>query len=149
LSDRTTTPILATIVAVAIAAAGCGGKAAAAPVSTEPALDHTASGVVAMPAKKIVSTALRAARREGSVRVRIVSGYGGGYVQTDDSGPTVGSQEIRASSLHATVRVVGTTAYVRSTTPAAKISSGSPTWHRRCTCTDGSPTVPVTRTMCP
>ena len=113
MSDRTTTPILATMVALVISAAGCGGHAAAAPVSTEPALGHTTSGLVGMPAKTIVATALRAARREGSVRVRITSDYGGGYVQTDDSGPTVGSQMIRASSLRFTVRVVGTTAYVR------------------------------------
>ncbi|MDX6521264.1 MAG: hypothetical protein QOF08_1869 [Gaiellales bacterium] len=113
MSDRTTTPILATMVAVVISAAGCGGQAAATPVTTQPAPGHTTSGLVAMPAKKIVAIALRAARHERSVRVRITSTFAGGYLQTDDTGPTVGSQVIRASSLRVTVRVVGTTAYVK------------------------------------
>jgi len=103
--------------ASAAVATGCGsGAGAAAPSGTVPSsTSPTPSKLVGRPAKAIVSTALRAARREGSVHVRLESDAGGGYVQEDEAGSGVGTQDIRVSSLHMNVRVVGTTAYVKVT----------------------------------
>ena len=79
------------------------------PSSTSP----QPSKLVGLPAKAIVAAALRAARREGSAHVRFQSDAVGGYVQEDEAGSGVGTQDIRVSSLHMNVRVVGTTAYVK------------------------------------
>jgi hypothetical protein len=96
-------------------ATGC-GSAAVTPSGTVP-LASTAqpSKLAGLDAKAIVAAALRAATREGSAHVHLESSAGGGYVQDDEAGPGVGSQEIHVSSLRMTVRVVGTTAYVKVT----------------------------------
>jgi hypothetical protein len=96
-------------------ATGC-GSAAVTPSGTVP-LASTAqpSKLAGLDAKAIVAAALRAARREGSAHVHLESSAGGGYVQNDEAGPGIGSQEIHVSSLRMSVRVVGTTAYVKVT----------------------------------
>jgi len=102
--------------ALAAVAAGCGAGTAATPLGTVPPLSTTQpSKLAGLGARAIVASALRAAKRQGSAHVHLESDAGGGYVQDDEAGPGVGSQEIRVSSLRMTVRVVGTTAYVKVT----------------------------------
>jgi hypothetical protein len=105
------------VLSVAAVTAGCGsGAGAAVPSGTVPSsTGRQPSKVVGLPAKAIVAAALRAARHEGSAHVRFESGALGGFVQEDEAGSGVGTQDIRASSLRMNVRVVGTTAYVKVT----------------------------------
>jgi hypothetical protein len=95
--------------------AGCGsGAGAAAPSGTVPSsTGPQPSKLVGLPAKAIVAAALRAARHEGSAHIRLESGAIGGFVQEDEAGSGVGTQDVRASSLRMTVRVVGTAVYVK------------------------------------
>jgi hypothetical protein len=96
--------------------AGCGSAAAGTPSGTVPmSTTPHQSALATHSAKAIVMAALRAARREGSVHVRLESEAGGGYIQDDDAGAGSGSQQIRVSSLHMTVRIVGARAYVKVT----------------------------------
>jgi hypothetical protein len=105
------------VLSVAAVTAGCGsGAGAAVPSGTVPSsTGRQPSKVVGLPAKAIVAAALRAARHEGSAHVRLESSALGGFVQEDEAGSGVGTQDIRASSLRMNVRVVGTTAYVKVT----------------------------------
>jgi hypothetical protein len=105
------------VLSVAAVTAGCGsGAGAAVPSGTVPSsTGPQPSKLVGLPAKAIVAAALRAARHEGSAHVRLESGALGGFVQEDEAGSGVGTQDIRASSLRMNVRVVGTTVYVKVT----------------------------------
>jgi hypothetical protein len=105
------------VLSVAAVTAGCGsGAGAAVPSGTVPAsTGPQPSKLVGLPARAIVAAALRAARHEGSAHVRFESSALGGFVQEDEAGSGVGTQDIRASSLRMNVRVVGTTAYVKVT----------------------------------
>jgi hypothetical protein len=112
--------------AVAAVTAGCGsGAGAAAPSGTVPSsTSPQPSKLVGLPAKAIVSAALRAARHEGSAHVHFDSDAIGGYVQEDEAGSGVGTQDIRVSSLRMNVRVVGTTAYVKVTHTGGEFFTG-------------------------
>ena len=106
--------VVTVAVAVSATASGCGSNTAA-PVSAPPSTHVRVSKLTTLPARSIVRAALRAAERAGSVHVHLTSEAGGGFVQDDEAGARSGSQQVHVSSLRMTVRVVGSTGYVRVT----------------------------------
>jgi hypothetical protein len=101
-------------VTVSATASGCGSNTAT-PGSAPPSTHIRVSKLTTLPARSIVRAALRAAKHAGSVHVHIASSAGGGFVQDDEAGRRSGSQQVHVSSLRMTVRVVGSTAYVKVT----------------------------------